>query len=466
MSADQFERKLRDRFAQAEVPPPPALWDQIQAQVQATPPPARRRFLWLWWSLAAVLLLGMGLGLGYVYFGEQPFAAPVTVGLTTPAETPAATPSFSDSVLANPTAPSQSGEGAAQAAAPQPLATTRPSATAATTASPVTAASKPAPALTSHGFLPEAGNSLPANPGTDEGTPHQLPAQSVTLTAAVSQPAPPSLSASVPPALQRLRSGWSLNLYLKQQTAFTTDPSAASREPSLDTDYAGFANNDAGFSDQSSNQQLAKVRFPRQHLALGMEVGKSLHPRWRVSLGLEGRLAFGGTAILGDIHVPTNIGTAFPTNDATSLVYAAENAQYAPARNFVQWQLGAPLRIAYLQPLGTGKLEHSLGWSLNRSGVIRPSLTEEESQIFLESAPNRNAMLQQSPAPASPVLNLYAWHHDLRLRSRWIFRSDRQGSMFLGAELQSQTAPIYGGDAAREQLSHYLGLELGYRWNR
>lgn len=57
MSANQFERKLRERMMQAEITPRPEVWDQVAGRIE--PDDRRRGFFWLFfdWALGISLVL-------------------------------------------------------------------------------------------------------------------------------------------------------------------------------------------------------------------------------------------------------------------------------------------------------------------------------------------------------------------------------------------------------------------------
>ncbi|MEM7374459.1 MAG: hypothetical protein AAF587_38050 [Bacteroidota bacterium] len=63
MPSEQFERKLRAKLEQAQVPPRPELWDAI-AQQLADQPPVRRPIFWIWidglMGIVVLLLLSYG----------------------------------------------------------------------------------------------------------------------------------------------------------------------------------------------------------------------------------------------------------------------------------------------------------------------------------------------------------------------------------------------------------------------
>lgn len=65
MSANQFERKLRERMMQAEITPRPEVWDQVAGRIE--PDDRRRGFFWLFFDWA--------LGISLVFLFLLPFQA-------------------------------------------------------------------------------------------------------------------------------------------------------------------------------------------------------------------------------------------------------------------------------------------------------------------------------------------------------------------------------------------------------
>lgn len=472
MPSEQFERTLRERFAQAEIPPPAGLWDRIEAEV-APPVQPKRRFLWIWWSMAALLFCTVGLA--WVFQPERPASAVDELVNTTPAIPAPQKQEVSEaSVEANTS--SRERETVAQ-----PFLSDES-----------VSDTKPAPAVTpGQSSLPPTTPDRMANISPTEPVSSDLPT-SIETTAQTVAPANKLNQDNVPVvigeetsiSLFRIQEISPFNASLSdwdQTTAiipvtrrkgfgkWAFDISAAtgyatriftpsSVDKSFEADYAGYANRSAYSSN--SNSQVATVRFPRWHHALSLETSRAIHPRWRINLGVELQAGLGGIATLGEIESP--VSTAPGLNEAQNIIVEQSSIRLGTPSDFRHVSLGLPVRVSYLSTLGRrGSLEHSIGYSLNRGWTIAEPQSQLESIAFGLNT-DQTAQFSGIPLPP-PVLYAKTWHSDVRLRSRYFLPLRSSLQPFIGVELQSQISPAFGGDAGISQRSFLIGMELGIR---
>lgn len=532
MPSEQFERTLRERFAQAEMPPPAGLWDRIEAEV-APPPEQKRRFLWIWWSMAALLFCSIGLAWVYQTPASDIPTSQLVEGLPDApvSQTPDALQTLpSDSAVpateADPSAltvESPSIESTAEAGTSLASATNAP-ASASTAETPTTAgtaaastsqspaanaALSPALTSTSHPARQGSATTMTTTQSSDDAVSTDVASietsateiagttQASTASISVEQPIPlpdageltseessldmdshlklfaierispylstvPAITGSdalVPVTMPRGGSKWAVDLRFQTGYAsglFATVPI----EKSFETDYAGYANR-SDYTTGAENSQVATVRFPRWHHSLAVETSRLIHPRWRVSLGLEAQAGIGGRATLGQITRLPDVGLSVPDPADPVIIVDASSIELETPSDFTHVSLALPLRLSYLMPLGSGSLEHAIGFSLNRNWTLVGQQSQLESIAFSFNDLNNEALSQVSLPP--PVLDINDWHSDLKLRSRYFLPTRGALQPFVGAEIETQLSPAFGGDAAVNQRSFLVGLELGIR---
>lgn len=473
MPSEQFERTLRERFAQAEIPPPAGLWDRIEAGVAPAVQP-KRRFLWIWWSMAALLFCTVGLA--WVFQPERPVSVVGELVNTAPAiPAPQKQEVGEESVEAN----ASSG---VEETVVQPLLS-------------IESSSDTQPAST---MTPGPSSLPPSTPGRTTNT---SPAESVSSGLAISVESLPAqtigqanrlIQEDVPVMIEEETN---ISLFhiqkvspfdaslssLDQTTAiipvtgrrsfgkWAVDISAASGyatriffpnaiDKSFQADYAGYANRSAYAS--TPNGQVATVRFPRWHHTVSLETSRTIHSRWRISLGMEVQTGLGGIATLGEIESP--VSTAPGLNEAQNIIVEQSSIRLGTPSDFTHVSLGLPVRVSYLSTLGRrGSLEHSIGYSLNRGWTIAEPQSQLESIAF-DLNTDQTAQFSGIPLPP-PVLYTKTWHSDVRLRSRYFLPSRSALQPFIGIELQSQLTPVFGGDAGTSQRPFLIGIELGLR---
>lgn len=478
MPSEQFERTLRERFAQAEIPPPAGLWDRIEAGV-APPVQPKRRFLWIWWSMAALLFCSVGLA--WVFQPSSPIDPTTQVVKATPEVPVLQNQESSDhpqEILSEPTEP-ETGSLPAHAhdangfsMGSQPL--TAHTTNAVELSRPdQTAPSQPAMASLTESDtsvesagevmvnedLPQENSQnsgLAGNPAVGEKSnislfdiEHIVPIDSRLATL--------DQSGSIIPLHPVRRVGkWAVDLSV--QSGYATKLfSTLAIEKSFQTDYAGYANR--SLYSPNGNGQIATVRFPRWHHTVSLETSRTIHARWRISLGLDLQAGLGGIATLGEIQSQLNTPTGPGSSD--DIVVEQSSISLGTPSNFTHISLNLPIRASYISSLGRGTLEHSIGVSFNRNWTIAEPQTQLESIAFGLNSDETEIFSDISLPP--PVLNTNLWHSDIRARSRYFFPSGSAFQPFVGAELQTQITPAFGGDAAVNQRSFLMGIELGLR---
>lgn len=468
MSSDQFERKLQERFAQAEIQPSAALWDRIEADL--SPPKSKRRFLWLLWPLAGLLFLSVGLAWVWqptdqitgsqelsVIPAEQPSEQPVTEDLQDKTVQQLSSSEGSETEPATST-----GSSIVEQENMLPASDRSPSQHSPTRISDLTSPEITEQPLENHVESPSSVEPevLPVGPSIPlwivnnevEAKPYQLVHSFTNIS-------PTLISTDWPSAFSNK---WTIDLSLKSGYAVGLfSPIRIGEEQSLAADYAGLANR-SSYSGIPSGQ-VATVLFPRFHHMVSAELGRMVGHRWRFSVGFEGKVGLTGKTGLGEIDpsyaTPPGGGSGF--GDPV-IVVEESRVNFSEPKVFDHYTLSVPLRVNYLLPVGKGKMEYSAGVSLNRSWTHVASQSQVESFAFqLNSEARDNS---ESLSVPDPVLQSNNWHSDLRLRGRYVFHSRKSVQPFIGAELQTQTIPAFSGDASTNQRPFLVGLELGIRF--
>ncbi len=451
MSSEQFEQKLRERLAQAEIAPPPALWEQIRAGI--APPPRRRRpLLWMWWSMAAVSLLGMGL----LWVNVEPAVQPAAIVVEP-------VPAAPEQPCSSPASPAQLPPAPRREAA-APVIPSRNSAI--------------STKEESH-FSPEQPTSTPDLPTSVEPKVNPalafydpvIPGSAATTTefgGALSPLAPaeatslghhPVLPASrlILPSILPGRSKWSLDLGLSTAYAATAQ-STIFVSKSYSADFVGYANR--GLETQMEEVQVASVRFPIWYLGLTSELGYAVAPRWRVSAGLLAQIGYGGRAVLGDVT-----GEDFVWAPVASFENALDssNVQFQSPAAFQHYSVGLPLSLYWIQPLGKGHMEHGVGWTLLRSWASTGRSLNQQEALQFDLGTNNSQNLPAQPPVSSPILEVLPWQSRLSLQTRYVAQAGSRLQWVLGAEISTQVNPAFAGQAAEKQRPFQVGLELGVR---
>ncbi|MDP5172034.1 MAG: hypothetical protein NWR72_17430 [Bacteroidia bacterium] len=464
MSSELFERKLRERFAQAEIQPPAELWDRIEAGI-APDSGKKRRLIWLWWPLTALLLVSSGLA--WVFYPAN------TAGLAQGPQNQtgvAAAPDMiadKDSCLLS---LEESSMGIGHAKNDHVISETEVKH--ATFSSAEINSTRSSRSTQSSIHIPQSEReplltvSSPPQNQEAEIPPHENVAiDQAYMPSAKLQPFWKNFStkadleeslASIHLNKVKRHGKWSLDLLARSQYATGFQPSFALSNLS-NADYAGYANR-SDFSTVGSSQ-VAAVAFPRWHQTLGLEVGHSIASRWRMSLGLEGKIGWGGMATLGSFA-----GGLSPINSPQdgAIVVEANSITFDEPMAFQHVTLSAPLRMSYLIQAGRGTLENSAGISLNRSWTRIDTLNPVEALAFLVDERPQTGTLQMQP---TPVLETVLWHSDLRLRSRYLFPSRSTQQVFIGLECQTQVSAAFRGEAGVRQRPFSVGIEAGIRFH-
>lgn len=471
MPSEQFERTLRERFAQAEIPPPAGLWDRIEAGV-APPAQPKRRFLWIWWAMAALLFCTVGLA--WVYQPKKPVSLVDTLANTAPAiPAPQKSEVGEECVEEIPSSVTEE-------AISQPFLSEN-------------SASAPLPASTFTSDQSALPSSVPGNIVIEHLTASVAPTFSISANAPVEKEEEitglnqdrlsivgeeetaislfnvetispfelnnPSLSSStaiIPVTKSRGFGKWAVDISVASGYA-TRMFTPSTIEKSFQADYAGYANRSPYTANSSG--QVATVRFPRWHHALSLETSRTLHPRWRLSLGLDLQAGLGGIATLGEIE--SSLSPPGGSALGAPIVVDESSIQLGSPSDFTHVSLGIPIRLSYLSSLGRGSLEHSLGYSLNRGWTMAEPQSQLESIAFDLNTDQIELFSDINLPP--PVLYARDWHSDVRLRSRYFLPSRSALQPFVGVELQSQISPAFGGDAGSGQRPFLIGMEIGLR---
>lgn len=476
MPSEQFERTLRERFAQAEIPPPAGLWDRIEAGV-APPVERKRRFLWIWWSMAALLFCSVGLA--WVFQPVPPSSPAEEIVQTAPvipapqkqevseesseANSPSgdqesiAQPFISDGSSLQPERQAESGILKEQPGIPQGIASNMIS-------SDLSESNQLDIAISTFG---DSSDQEVQNSGlqSQDSAPVLVEQEEAVSLFQLDQvpffnspiPGLNQSTAIVPVGKTKILGKWAIDISAASGYA-TRLFSTASVDKSFQTDYAGYANRSAYTSNSAG--QVATVRFPRWHHALALETSRTLHARWRLSLGLDFQTGLKGIATLGEIDSDQPSPLASPGAGDPIIVQESSIRLGSPSA-FTHVSLGIPVRLSYLTSLGRGSLEHSIGYSLNRSWVLAEPQSQLESIAF-DLTTDQVELFSAINLPP-PVLNIQDWHSDLRLRTRYFLPSRSTLQPFVGMELQSQVMPAFGGDAGVSQRPFLIGMELGLR---
>lgn len=472
MPSEQFERTLRERFAQAEIPPPAGLWDRIEAGVAPAVQP-KRRFLWIWWSMAALLFCTVGLA--WVFQPERPASTMdelVNTASVMPApqkqevaeecieETPStdveeaiARPFLSENTTSHPqpTTAFTPDQSAVPSAVPGNIVIENLTESVASTFS----ISADAPAEKEEEAIGLNQDHLPL--AGDEETTISLFSLETIPPFELNKAPLSSSTAFIPVTRSRGFGKWAVDISAASGYATRLFTQAAV-DKSFETDYAGYANRSAYTSNAGG--QIATVRFPRWHHTFSLETSRTIHPRWRISLGLDLEAGVKGIATLGEIESSLGSPPVASGLDEPIMVEQSSIRLGTPS-DFTHLSVALPLRLSYLSNLGRGTLEHSIGYSLNRSWAIAEPQSQLESIAF-ELNTDQIELFSDINLPP-PVLNIRAWHSDLRLRSRYFLPSGSALQPFIGMEIQSQISPAFGGDAGGSQRPFLIGMELGIR---
>ncbi len=463
MSSEQFERKLQERFAQAEIPPAPQLWNRIEAGL-APPPPSenKRGFVWLWWSMAAVVLISAGM----VWINQSDLSEEAIMAQTT-TMTPSPDPETNRTA-----APTDSIHSTPEPSAPSPM----PQAT-----TPRDSALTPREASVSAVRIQTPSPSESLSPTqTPVGSIHSSLTKSVSMPGSATSPTvtgqdkhlallkvhplsyssrqgiqEPDMPVMQGPFTRHQARKWNLDISLNSQVAPGYLPLFRQhRSESLEADFAGYANRSEVSSIPGS--QIATIRFPRSYHGFSLEAGKMVRSRLRLSLGVEAAIGTGGEAGLGQLEDDASPGSG-SFSDTSIIMVEPSSIQLDQPESFQHLLLRVPVNLNYIIPVGKGYFEHGIGFAANYASIRIPAkIIRELTSVQTDPALN--------PTPSEPVLEVSRWYADLRLRSRYVWPIGNKAEVFTGLLIQRPLTPAFRGEAGNKQSPETLGMELGLRF--
>ncbi|MEL6671405.1 MAG: outer membrane beta-barrel protein [Bacteroidota bacterium] len=485
MSSELFERKLREKFAEAKVAPPPDLWDKIAVEVG--PPPRKKRGLWLWFFA----LLGLFSTAALSYWSLASWEAgwfesmPLAAGMVEPA--PEAVPLAKDAAVdeqvadlesvapeqsasfepQTPASSQQLAEGAstvppvstALSSVPSNIVTTSPNSshTLSSLSLQIPATHRISSQVLESGPAPMVSYSSTHQPQSTLGLLHAMPFYLHPYRA----PGPAAKLAQPVLAGAALREkGWAFYLMASQAYEFNgIQPILLSSAGNVTADFAAIEQSDVRVSNQGNVDQVVSVTFPHYNWSLSALVERKFSPRWSVQTGLGFRsyeAGFTRTSVIS-----TDMSQPAPTGEQP---VALESLSYSDRSYFQMNQLEIPLMAhVRLWQKNRHSLRFGLGGSVQMTRVrIGSDGTINDPITYLNQA--ENAFLRRNQTLGDPdiLVSQYFYSSLLsNLQYRYALKNGLQ--LVTGPTAAYHLTPAYGGPAASRQMRFRVGWSLGFR---
>ncbi len=463
MPSESFEERIQKKLRHSEVPPPPGLFEAIQADLQASAPAYRRGSLVGWWIVGSTLLATAAavLILWWVWppvveVGEEPLAPLTQASPSRPGE-PRLEPSLG---AADPVKSEKQPAPADQADSPSPAPPQHEAAPTFDRPGPRTHQARLAPATVSPDSAVASALKLKveAMDGPSEilglkGLQVQAGQAAVVTDARSStwwEQAPSAEEAG--PPLQR----WHLRLALQPEVAGRGNPARVFSPPSVD--HALLERYRRSISAPS--EQIHTLNYPRQHYNAKVLVGLRLGPRLSLETGLVLSMSEPGLYRRGELPV-------YPTSDGSTPVQEVVQ-QYQVQLNWQQNYLELPLRVTYpLWQKGSHRLISQLGLSLNRNfhgmGNMEAQV-EAQAHTDQRDAPvylNTDGAIVT--ADNEELLRLRPWYSHVSTGLMYEKKVGRKAWLSMGPSVKYMLSGAYAGEAAVDQMRYHIGVEMGLR---
>lgn len=474
MPFDQFERKISARFAEAQIPPRPEVWQNIENQL-ASSRSRRKGFFWLLGDglFAAALLLGIISAPGISYNVEAQFsqiAQAETVGITDilVAED---CPDYaeSQSVQSNPVTPTfaeNPSQPADHSAAKREVSAKR------TITYMVEKAQLPEKTVTSD---PQILQAL-ISPETNRAQPSIAILQEAgavkdvsidKMRAPVTQVLKTSEESAIPlenlPDLKIKR--WAFYAQTSPEWAFDIEKpdviavSQSDQANNRSFDYSSVESSFLSSGSQFSPGEILSVRFPRAHFQAAAGGEYYLLPNLSLQAGFGYSVSEYGIFRYGSLN--SAIADQLTNNPNGQLVITLSSFDFQPEEIFRTEQLELPVGMNYYLRRGRSSLVLSAGISANR--LVSRRTEYKANTVDLENNFGRNT-LSTLPTPDAELLVYRKYHLYGSFSALYQYQLKPEWAIFAGPQLKYQFADVFAGSAAQDQLPYRLGLQIGVRF--
>jgi len=240
-----------------------------------------------------------------------------------------------------------------------------------------------------------------------------------------------------------------------QDLSFNQDPQANSDRLDLENSYTYDGLNAPG---------TLFVRVPEKSLSLGLMAEWMFHPKLSIQTGLEYGVFSTGNYLLGIVESSLS-APAPPT-------YSGLNLLSTRSASFKFYQLGIPLQLTYrILDKGRSSLSLYAGGSFYMGKAYSKSITQsanfynyaEPSPITGESISSRNSVSSDIPG----LIQYNPFNLSLQSGFTYSYHLSSKSSIFVGPQIKYQASPIYREQQAEiNEIPYYLGLRLGFRFNK
>ena len=470
MPSEQFERKIKAKLEGVNPPPPPGLFDAIQAQLTPAPPP-RKAFVWWWIGGGSLIAAAIGLVI-WLSLPTEPAVAniPMTSLEEHPETSSSPLPTQEELQSEKEALGEDNGtqDVAHVAPAPNRVPSHREDMASSAQQLPLTEQPQSPGSISVLTLAPDHPSDLASEiqqtemplPSQLEGKSREILIDSINRRFASTI----DLNGEIPyPADIEVpgHSPWYLRVAFQGERASKGNPAWFIAPPA----------NDYTVVEDYGTRALAlsippvhTVSYPRQRFGVGILMGRELAPRWSTELGLFYSQSEQGVYRRGSADLNLVTGGVTLAADAVRT--------YEVELSWRQNYLELPLRINYHIWQGYRKrLTLQTGVSLNR----RTNQLDTDRSVF------SNDELSFSPLPEAPqsnpddilitsdgtsLLDLKDWHSHVQLGMMYEFGIGPYRQMYLSPTFKYFMQTPYQGTASSDQPRYHVGLEIGLKLGR
>ncbi|MEZ4776032.1 MAG: outer membrane beta-barrel protein [Bacteroidia bacterium] len=471
MPFDQFERKISARFAEAQIPPRPEVWQNIEKQLVSSRS-RRKGFFWLMGDglFAAILFWGF---ISYANLPNRPALSPLQI-VKTEAETVELTAAADciESAIVE-TLPRKTFTAEKRLTEKKSVNTTTESSVGLQITHPVTT-NTAVEGLGETAYINKSQDhrvtTLMAEEATASSGSVKYASEKITISAIPSpdiyrlQPAPAvKVGQQQLPDLKIRR--WAFYLQASPEWAFDmerTNVLAVSQNDqagSRSFDYSSFESSFLSPSTQFSPGEILSVRFPRAHFQAAAGGEFYLRPNLSLQAGLGYAVSEYGIFRYGSLNPA--IADQLANNPSGQVVISFSSFDFQPEEIFRTEQLELPVGVNYYLRRGRSSLVLSAGISGNR--LVSRRTNYKANALDIENSFGRNT-LSSLPTPNAELLVYRKYHLYTSASATYQYQVQPQWAFFTGPQIKYQLTDVFAGSAAEDQLPYRFGWQVGVRF--
>ncbi|MEZ4847658.1 MAG: hypothetical protein R3B93_03325 [Bacteroidia bacterium] len=204
--------------------------------------------------------------------------------------------------------------------------------------------------------------------------------------------------------------------------------------------------------------QFLSIKFPRWHTQIGVGAEYFLHRNFSIQAGLAYTVSDYGYFLEGSINPSLNI----PSSGAINI--NQESLSFNTPEGFRNKQIELPVYLNYYLHRGRKAWVFSLGGAVSRNAIFASAFKAEKAD--LQSVYGNSRYASNLPTPQPELLVYRTFHAYLAGRIHYQYALSSNMHLYVGPNFQTQVSNVYEGEGARNQFPHRIGVELGIKWRR